>query len=83
MCEDCRRRARARKDYRQGAVPPDEEVPRHRKKGPKPKHVHKWGEWTVLREERHLWWPRYRKRIVEVRQRRCRRCGHVETRTNW
>jgi len=78
-------RARARKAYRQGAVSPDEEVPRHRKKRTKKhRHIHKWTEWKLLREEPNYWWParRYR-RTVRVLSRRCERCGHVETRRDY
>jgi len=67
-----------KKAYRAMALTPDEEVPRGRmKKARRKKHVHKWGEWTLLREEvQRVWWSRPRtRRTVYTYSRSCKKCG--------
>jgi seryl-tRNA synthetase len=78
-------RGRAKKAYRSMPATPDEEVPKHRSKR-KTKHVHKWGEWVLLRtEQRWTWWTKPRKLTpVYHHQRTCKKCGHKETkRSAW
>jgi hypothetical protein len=71
------------KAYRAMQLTEEEEVPRHRslRKGKK-KHVHRWGPWNKLREERRRslrWTGRsYRQGspyTVYVFTRSCKRCG--------
>lgn len=80
-------RGRAKKAYRSMPALPDEEVPKHRsKRKHKKRHVHKWTEWKLLREEkRWRWWVKPRKlQSIYWHQRRCERCGTVETKlTAW
>ena len=67
-----------KKAYRAMALTPDEEVPRHRSpRKNKKKHVHKWGEWSLVGKEIRRPW--YGKRIpftVYKWVRLCKRCGH-------
>ena len=69
-------RGRAKKAYRSMPALPDEEVPKHRSKR-KGKHVHKWGEWVLLRtEQRWVWWDKPRRmQPVYFWQRTCKKCG--------
>ena len=75
-------RGRVRKAARSMPLTPEEEsLPHRSKRSKRGRHVHRWTEWRLLREEPNYWWParRYR-RTVRVLTRRCERCGHVETR---
>ena len=71
------------KAYRQMALREEEESPRHRRRrGGRPRHVHKWGPWNPLREERRrsLRWTGkgYRSGspyTVYTFVRACKRCG--------
>lgn len=74
-----------KKAYRQMALTPEEEVPRHkasRKK--KPKHVHKWGEWIKVGETTRRPWvrgksgnfKRGREYVMSKWVRTCKKCGH-------
>jgi hypothetical protein len=74
-------RRRAHKAYKQMALRPEEEVPRHRSpRKSKKKHVHKWGEWIVEGIYLKTIWHRTRSKIKYVetpkRVRICKKCGH-------
>jgi len=73
----------ARRAYRQMPLAPEEEVPRRGARRRRKKHVHRWGEPVVLREEvRRVWgrsWAHTGHRAVKIRQRTCKRCGQKET----
>jgi len=67
------------KAYRQMALRPEEEVPKHRSsRKKKTKHVHKWGEWIQEGKTiRRRWSTSYRSSITVFKWVRiCKRCGH-------
>ncbi len=69
-----------KKAYGAMALTPDEEVPRHRKsRKNKKKHVHKWGEWTLVGKElRRSWWKKIKPFTVYKWSRSCKKCGYKD-----
>ncbi len=75
-----------KKAYNAMALTPDEEVPRHRKsRKNKKKHVHKWGEWTLIGKEKRypfygtLWFGKKKVPYTVYKWvRACKKCGYKD-----